>query len=81
VLILCLKERQGLFLVTKVADKTSKATALVIQQRMKELPRKMKKTITFDNGTENSDWKTIEKETGMKTFFCSPISFMGERSQ
>ena len=32
----------------------------------------MKKTITFDNGTENSDWKTIEKETGMKTFFAHP---------
>lgn len=67
-----LERKSGLFLVTKVADKTSKATVEVIQKRMSVLPENTKKTITFDNGPENHDWKTLEAITKLKTFFAHP---------
>lgn len=67
-----LERKSGLFLVTKVADKTSKATVGAIQKRMSILPKYMKKTITLDNGPENHDWKTLEAITKLKTFFAHP---------
>jgi IS30 family transposase len=67
-----LERKTGLFLVTKVKDKTSASTVHAIKKRMSVLPKKMKRTITFDNGTENSDWQTIEERTKMKTFFAHP---------
>lgn len=67
-----LERKTGLFLVTKVKDKTSASTVNVIEERMNILPKKMKRTITFDNGPENSDWKAIEERTNLKTFFAHP---------
>jgi IS30 family transposase len=67
-----LERKTGFFLVTKVEDKTSKATIDTIEKRMNGLPSRAKKTITFDNGTENSDWQRLEERTKMKTFFAHP---------
>jgi len=67
-----LERKTGLFLVTKVKDKTSVSTMQTIEERMKDLPEAMKQTITFDNGPENSAWQMIEETTNMKTFFAHP---------
>ena len=67
-----LERKTGLFLVTRVKDKTSASTVSVIEERMSVLPQKMKQTITFDNGPENSDWRAIEERTTLKTFFAHP---------
>jgi IS30 family transposase len=67
-----LERKTGLFLVTKVKDKTSASTMQAIEERMKDLPEAMKQTITFDNGPENSAWQMIEERTNMKTFFAHP---------
>ncbi len=67
-----LERKTGLFLVTKVSDKTSRATVSAMEKRMDVLPPAMKKTITLDNGPENSDWQMIEEKTKLKTFFAHP---------
>ncbi len=41
---------------------------------MQILPDSVKKTLTLDNGFENSDWQGIEEKTGLKTFFAHPYS-------
>ncbi len=38
----------------------------------KHIPRKKKKTITFDNGVEFSDWEILEKYSKMKIYFAYP---------
>ena len=38
----------------------------------KRIMRKKKKTITFDNGIEFSDWERLEKKTGMTVYFAYP---------
>lgn len=69
-----LERRTGYFLVTKVKNKTSSATVIAIDSRMKTLPEKVKLTLTLDNGFENSDYQSIEEKTGLKTFFAHPYS-------
>lgn len=67
-----LERKTGLFLITKVRDKTSASTIAVVESRMASLPKQMKRTLTLDNGPENSDWKTLEEKTGLKTYFAHP---------
>jgi transposase, IS30 family len=67
-----LERKTGLFLITRLRDKTSMATVHAMEKRMTCIPTTMKKTITLDNGPENSDWQTIEKETELQTFFAHP---------
>lgn len=70
-----LVERQtGLVFISKLFDKTSRATTTAIVKRLDYLPLKAKQTITFDNGTENSNWQELERKTNIKTFFCHAYS-------
>lgn len=64
------ERKSGLVLITKLIDKTGRATALAIGNRLDSLPQKVKRTMTFDNGPENSDWRKLEEQTNLKTFFA-----------
>lgn len=39
---------------------------------LRKIPRKKKKTITFDNGIEFSDWERLEKKSHMTVYFAYP---------
>jgi IS30 family transposase len=67
-----LERKSGLYLVTKLKDKSSVSTVHAITRRMEELPNKVKKTMTFDNGFENKNWKLFEEKTLMKSYFAHP---------
>lgn len=41
----------------------------------KKIPKKRRKTVTLDNGPEFSDWKRLEKKTGMTVYFAYPYHF------
>lgn len=64
------ERKSGLVLISKLLDKTSKSTVTAIANRLTLLPAEAKQTITFDNGTENSNWPELERKTGIKTFFA-----------
>lgn len=36
------------------------------------IPRRKRKTLTLDNGTEFSDWERLEKKSGMTVYFAYP---------
>ena len=40
----------------------------------KAIPPKYRKTFTVDRGLEFTDWKRVEKELGVKVYFCDPYS-------
>lgn len=67
-----LERRTGIFLVTKVKDKTAGATIIAVESRMVSLPEEAKKTLTVDNGPENRDWQEMEEVTGLSCFFAHP---------
>lgn len=64
------ERKSGLVLITKLKSKNSYATISVISDRLSPLPQKVKQTITFDNGPENSNWRELERRTKIKTFFA-----------
>ena len=69
-----LERKTGIFLVTKLKSKTSASTKEAVRTRFEFLPEKFKRTLTLDNGSENSDWQTLEKENNLKCFFAHPYS-------
>jgi IS30 family transposase len=69
------ERKSGLVLITKLTDKTSEATVSVIANRLNRLPKKVRQTITSDNGPENSNWQAIEKQINIKTFFANPYHY------
>lgn len=64
-----LERKSGVFLVTKVRDKTSSATREAVTSRLSGLPAH---TITADNGPENRMWAEMEEATGAKVYFAHP---------
>ena len=57
------------FLLPKTrADLLSELTI----KNFSKIDKTKKKTITFDNGTEFSDWMSIEEKTKMIVYFCYP---------
>lgn len=65
------ERKTGLVFITKLKDKTSEATISAIEGRIKDLPKEVKQTATFDNGPENQKWQELEKRTGFKAFFAN----------
>ncbi len=66
------ERKSGLTLISKLTDKPSEATVSAITNRLNQLPRQARKTITSDNGPENSNWQAIEEQLNIKTFFANP---------
>ena len=65
------ERKTGAVFITKLKDKTSRATTEAVGNRMLGLPRKAKHSLTMDNGPENQDWQTIEEKTGLKCYFAN----------
>ena len=66
------ERKTGLVFITRLEDKTGRATALAVGERIRALPSELKQTLTLDNGPENRDWQVLEQSTGLKVFFAHP---------
>lgn len=66
----CVERKTGLVLITKLVNRKSEETLKAITTRMAFIPSNAKRTITFDNGNENSSWRELERATNLKAFFC-----------
>ena len=64
-------ERKSRFLVLgKMPNKSSLEKVKVVVSRLEKLPPWMRKSITFDNGSENTKHEKIGKKLNSKTYFC-----------
>jgi transposase, IS30 family len=73
--ILVAHERKSRFIL--LARQPSKHAATVAQQLARwlgALPRHLRRSITFDNGTEFALHHTLNRKLGTRTFFCDPHS-------
>jgi transposase, IS30 family len=66
------ERKVGLVFISRLKNKTSAATTEVMKNRFQVVPEKFKKTVTLDNGFENTDWQGIEKQTKLKCFYAHP---------
>lgn len=64
--------KSGYVFITKLNAKTSEATVNTVAARINTLPKTMRKTLTLDNGPENSDWQSLEAATGMRVYHAHP---------
>jgi len=72
------ERKVGYVFITRLKDKTSASTVSAVVSRMNILPSKARKTLTLDNGPENSDYKSLENNTGLSVFYAHPYC-SGER--
>ena len=61
-------------MVHHAVDRKAVLTARTIARRLGKLPQAMRKTISFDNGTEFAEHHRLHKTLGIQTFFCDPHS-------
>ena len=69
--VLALHERSSrLTVFLKTQNRKAEPTATVLAELLAPLPEPLRRTLTFDNGTEFAEHHTI----GLATFFCEPHS-------
>ena len=70
-----LTERKSrLLLLTKLKRKGAEETKDAIIRRLYALPAPMRRTLTLDNGTENTQHEEITSEIGLKCYFAHPYA-------
>ena len=65
------ERRSGAVLMDKLSSKESKEKMDAMVSRMERIPIHIRKTMTFDNGTENTEHRRLYA-ANMDTFFCAP---------
>lgn len=60
----------GLVKISKIINGTGVETTRVVTNRLKRVPRAMKKSLTVDNGGENAGHQEIAKSLGMNVYFA-----------
>lgn len=70
-IVTLVERKSGLVIIKKISSRTADQVTSVIIKAIREHPE-MFKTITFDNGTEFHDYKTIEEATGVICYFAAP---------
>lgn len=64
--------KSGLVLLDKLASKTSRDRIGILINRLARFPRALTKTMTMDNGTENTEHQRLQESLGCQTYFCNP---------
>ncbi len=60
--------------LTKLNRKTVQQTTNAVIQRLSEFPASARRTLTLDNGTENSGHEEITEASGIQCYFADPYS-------
>ena len=58
--------------ITLLPNKTAAATREAIIKRLKRYPNQLRSTLTYDNGSENTQHQIINESLGTSSFFCEP---------
>jgi IS30 family transposase len=61
-------------LLNKLERKTAEAVRIVVIASLKPFPSHLRRSLTYDNGTEHAEHEKINKALGTKSYFCHPYS-------
>lgn len=59
--------------ITKMSQRTAKNTHRAITKALKSLPKRARRTITYDNGSENVEHMRTNKALNTRSFFFEPF--------
>ena len=60
------------FLAVWIKDKTAEEMKKAVIKALRKLPKRLRKTLTFDNGLENALHELINEALETKSYFCKP---------
>ena len=66
------ERKTRLAMIDKIERKEAKEVRATIIRRLSKEPKAMKRTITYDNGTENVCHVMVNRHVGTKSYFCNP---------
>ena len=68
-----LVERKSRYLkLSRVEQKTAAQTRSVINRRLAQYPQAARLSITYDNGSENTEHELVNEVLGTRSYFCAP---------
>jgi IS30 family transposase len=66
-------ERKSRFVqISKVSNRTARATRDAMTKRLEKLPAKARRSITYDNGRENCEHYKLNQDLKCRSYFCEP---------
>jgi len=73
-LLTLLERKSGLVKIDKVNDLCSETAMRACQRCLAELPRSLRRSVTFDNGPEFTDYHILTHKPGLAVYFADPYS-------
>ena len=68
-------ERKSRYLIAaKLKNKRAETVTIRSRKAFRRIPKKLRKTLTVDNGKEFSGFKELEEKTGLTVYFADPYS-------
>ncbi|MCA9357201.1 IS30 family transposase [Candidatus Nomurabacteria bacterium] len=64
----------GIVFISKVPDGTAEAGDTAVSQRLKNVPKEYRQTLTRDRGSENVKYEKLATELNIQIFFAHPYS-------
>ena len=64
------ERKTGVVFFGKTKDGTALAGDRVLCAKLSKVPKKYRKTLTRDRGSENKDYKAVEKKLGLSVYFA-----------
>jgi len=66
------ERKTGVVFFGKTKDSTALACDRVVFDKLSKIPKEYRKTLTRDRGSENIDYKTVEKQLNLSVYFAHP---------
>jgi Transposase and inactivated derivatives, IS30 family len=71
-LVISLERSSRLLHINKIAAKESHRVVAALTERLGCYPEALRRSITYDNGSENVGHQHINKALGIRSYFCNP---------
>ena len=71
-LLIMAERKSRVIKLAKLPRKTAAATRTAINRRLSRYPKKFRRSITYDNGSENTEHLKVNQVLGTKSYFCLP---------
>ncbi len=68
----CVERTSRLARLTKIKNKSAQASRQALQGMLEQYPASLRRSITYDNGTENAEHGQLNEAIGTCSYFCEP---------
>ena len=72
-LVVCLERSSRMLHISKLLGKRSRLLVSAVARQLHHYPAHLRRTITYDNGSENVDHDRLNAILGTRSYFCRPF--------